>query len=276
MCQLFSCPRVCASARAGYNSNGHAQQHLPNFLLTSTSADSSCCRPALPHLPLVILPTAHSTPPQREFALKHLPQDSMFKLVSQLYDVVPPVLLATGKVKNPWPNVDAHSGVLLQVCKQLCVRGLGELLGLLQWPDGDAAGSSGLGVLAECMPVAAVSPWHACCLDLSSCSAVTPMATEPPITLPLPSSCCACCCCCSSSSFTCCSTTASARRTSTRCCLASLARSACWHRACGPARWACPSSGPSRSPWSCWRRRPRGCEPLLARVQGELCQGSGG
>jgi citrate synthase len=38
----------------------------------------------------------------------------MFRLVSQLYDVVPPVLLATGKVKNPWPNVDAHSGVLLQ------------------------------------------------------------------------------------------------------------------------------------------------------------------
>ena len=31
-----------------------------------------------------------------------------------LYEVVPPVLLATGKVKNPWPNVDAHSGVLLQ------------------------------------------------------------------------------------------------------------------------------------------------------------------
>ena len=28
--------------------------------------------------------------------------------------VVPEVLLQTGKVKNPWPNVDAHSGVLLQ------------------------------------------------------------------------------------------------------------------------------------------------------------------
>eukprot|EP00882_Tetradesmus_deserticola_P007737 GHRQ01008147.1.p1 GENE.GHRQ01008147.1~~GHRQ01008147.1.p1 ORF type:complete len:482 (+),score=209.10 GHRQ01008147.1:196-1641(+) len=51
---------------------------------------------------------------QREFALKHLPDDPLFKLVSQLYEVVPPVLLATGKVKNPWPNVDAHSGVLLQ------------------------------------------------------------------------------------------------------------------------------------------------------------------
>jgi len=29
--------------------------------------------------------------------------------------VVPPILMETGKVKNPWPNVDAHSGVLLQV-----------------------------------------------------------------------------------------------------------------------------------------------------------------
>jgi len=51
---------------------------------------------------------------QREFALKHLPDDKMFKLVAQLYEIVPPILLETGKVKNPWPNVDAHSGVLLQ------------------------------------------------------------------------------------------------------------------------------------------------------------------
>jgi citrate synthase len=51
---------------------------------------------------------------QREFALKHLPNDAMFKLVSQMYMIVPPILLETGKVKNPWPNVDSHSGVLLQ------------------------------------------------------------------------------------------------------------------------------------------------------------------
>lgn len=51
---------------------------------------------------------------QREFALKHLPEDPMFKLVSQLYRIVPSVLLEQGKAKNPWPNVDAHSGVLLQ------------------------------------------------------------------------------------------------------------------------------------------------------------------
>lgn len=52
---------------------------------------------------------------QREFALKHSPDFPMFKLVSQLYSIVPDILLKTGKVKNPYPNVDAHSGVLLQV-----------------------------------------------------------------------------------------------------------------------------------------------------------------
>ncbi|CAI5445362.1 unnamed protein product [Caenorhabditis angaria] len=51
---------------------------------------------------------------QREFALKHLPNDDLFKLVSTLYKVTPNVLLEQGKAKNPWPNVDAHSGVLLQ------------------------------------------------------------------------------------------------------------------------------------------------------------------
>lgn len=51
---------------------------------------------------------------QREFALKHLPDDKMFKLVATIYNVVPPILNSLGKVKNPWPNVDAHSGVLLQ------------------------------------------------------------------------------------------------------------------------------------------------------------------
>ncbi|KAF9024940.1 hypothetical protein BDZ89DRAFT_1092730 [Hymenopellis radicata] len=50
---------------------------------------------------------------QREFALKHLPSDPMFKLVGQIYEIVPNILLEAGKAKNPWPNVDAHSGVLL-------------------------------------------------------------------------------------------------------------------------------------------------------------------
>jgi citrate synthase len=51
---------------------------------------------------------------QREFALKHMPDDPMFKLVSQVYKIAPGVLTEHGKTKNPWPNVDSHSGVLLQ------------------------------------------------------------------------------------------------------------------------------------------------------------------
>ncbi|VDK29062.1 unnamed protein product [Gongylonema pulchrum] len=51
---------------------------------------------------------------QREFAQKHLPDDPMFKLVSAIFKVTPDILLKQGKAKNPWPNVDAHSGVLLQ------------------------------------------------------------------------------------------------------------------------------------------------------------------
>jgi citrate synthase len=49
---------------------------------------------------------------QREFCLKHLPDDEMFQMVSMLYEVVPPILKEQGKAKNPWPNVDAHSGVI--------------------------------------------------------------------------------------------------------------------------------------------------------------------
>jgi len=51
---------------------------------------------------------------QRDFALKHLPNNPKFQLVSQLYNMIPGILTEHGKTKNPWPNVDAHSGVLLQ------------------------------------------------------------------------------------------------------------------------------------------------------------------
>jgi len=49
---------------------------------------------------------------QREFCLKHLPDDKIFQYVSTLYDVVPDILQEHGKAKNPWPNVDAQSGVI--------------------------------------------------------------------------------------------------------------------------------------------------------------------
>ncbi|MEE9448432.1 MAG: citrate (Si)-synthase [Ignavibacteriaceae bacterium] len=49
---------------------------------------------------------------QREFCLKHLPDDPIFKYVDVLYKVTPPILQEQGKAKNPWPNVDAQSGVI--------------------------------------------------------------------------------------------------------------------------------------------------------------------
>ncbi len=50
---------------------------------------------------------------EREFALEHLPDDEIFKVVSMIYEVAPDILREQGKAKNPWPNVDAHSGCLL-------------------------------------------------------------------------------------------------------------------------------------------------------------------
>lgn len=50
---------------------------------------------------------------QMEFAKKHLSDDELVKIVWLVYETVPPILEDLGKVKNPWPNVDAHSGALL-------------------------------------------------------------------------------------------------------------------------------------------------------------------
>jgi citrate synthase len=49
---------------------------------------------------------------QREFSLKHIKDDDIFKYVDMLYKVVPPILKEHGHAKNPWPNVDAQSGVI--------------------------------------------------------------------------------------------------------------------------------------------------------------------
>lgn len=50
---------------------------------------------------------------QRKFAEEYIDNDDYVNIVWQLFDIVPDLLMATGKVKNPWPNVDAHSGAIL-------------------------------------------------------------------------------------------------------------------------------------------------------------------
>ena len=50
---------------------------------------------------------------QLEFGKKHMPEDKLCRTVWNIYEVVPPILQSMAKIKNPWPNVDAHSGALL-------------------------------------------------------------------------------------------------------------------------------------------------------------------
>jgi len=50
---------------------------------------------------------------QQEFAKANMADDELFKIVQLLYEVTPEILKSMGKIKNPWPNVDAHSGILL-------------------------------------------------------------------------------------------------------------------------------------------------------------------
>jgi citrate synthase len=51
---------------------------------------------------------------QMEFAKKYCADNPLVQTVWKVYEVVPPILQSTGKIKNPWPNVDAHSGALLK------------------------------------------------------------------------------------------------------------------------------------------------------------------
>ncbi len=50
---------------------------------------------------------------QMDFGKKHMPDDPLVQTVWNIYDTVPSILQSIAKIKNPWPNVDAHSGALL-------------------------------------------------------------------------------------------------------------------------------------------------------------------
>ena len=50
---------------------------------------------------------------QKRFAKDNISDSDIINVVWKCFDVVPEELKALGKVKNPWPNVDAHSGAIL-------------------------------------------------------------------------------------------------------------------------------------------------------------------
>lgn len=50
---------------------------------------------------------------QKVFAEEYIQDSDIINIIWQLFDLVPDMLKGLGKVKNPWPNVDAHSGSIL-------------------------------------------------------------------------------------------------------------------------------------------------------------------
>jgi citrate synthase len=50
---------------------------------------------------------------QMEFAKSNSINSDYIRIVWDIFETVPPILESLGKVKNPYPNVDAHSGALL-------------------------------------------------------------------------------------------------------------------------------------------------------------------
>ncbi|MBK7224162.1 MAG: citrate (Si)-synthase [Saprospiraceae bacterium] len=51
---------------------------------------------------------------QKDFAEKHCKEDDLVNIVWNVFETVPEILGSMGKIKNPWPNVDAHSGAILE------------------------------------------------------------------------------------------------------------------------------------------------------------------
>jgi len=49
---------------------------------------------------------------QYEFARKYIRNDPNIELIGRVFEVLPPILAENGKVKNPYPNVDAINGAL--------------------------------------------------------------------------------------------------------------------------------------------------------------------
>ena len=100
--------------------NNLSDQSIKDYLWTTLNAGQVV--PGYGHA--VLRKTDPRYVSQREFALKHLPDDPMFQLVSQVYKIAPGVLTEHGKTKNPFPNVDAVSEMLPWLEPELIILAL--------------------------------------------------------------------------------------------------------------------------------------------------------
>jgi len=84
---------------------------MTNFVINHLSAGRVV--PGFGHAVLRVTDPRYTI--QAEFAKKYIKDDDVVNIVSMLYEVVPGILKEWkgGKVANPWPNLDAHSGALL-------------------------------------------------------------------------------------------------------------------------------------------------------------------
>ncbi len=97
---------------------------------------------------------------QKSFAETYCQGDPIVQIVWDLFELVPVILGEMGKVKNPWPNVDAHSGALLchygftQYNYYTVLFGVSRAMGVLAQLCWDRA----LGLALE-RPKSVTTPW---------------------------------------------------------------------------------------------------------------------
>jgi citrate synthase len=76
---------------------------------------------------------------QMEFCKKHFPDDEFVNVIWKVYETAPEILGAKGNIKNPYPNVDAHSGATLlhyglkEFTFYTVLFGVSRALGVLSW-----------------------------------------------------------------------------------------------------------------------------------------------
>jgi citrate synthase len=76
---------------------------------------------------------------QMEFCQKHFPDDEFVNVIWKVYETAPKILGEKGNIKNPFPNVDAHSGATLlhygmgEFTFYTVLFGVSRALGVLAW-----------------------------------------------------------------------------------------------------------------------------------------------
>lgn len=107
---LFDMLKKCKSAGVDMKNEAELEKALDKF--TWDLLNSKKVVPGYGHA--VLRKTDPRYACQRDFCVRNGFNDELFLLVNTIYKIMPGILTKHGKTKNPYPNVDAHSGVLLQ------------------------------------------------------------------------------------------------------------------------------------------------------------------